>query len=403
MNPPPPKRPPRNFRPEPFAYHEEVELRIDTLTNMGQGLGRIDGWVVMVAFALPGERVRARVFHNHKGHSEADLVALLEPSPHRVEPPCPYFGECGGCQYQNLAYAEQLAWKQRQVGELLRHMAKIEHPVEPVIASPREYGYRSKITPHFDKPRGGEIGPIGFLRAGSRGRLVDIERCAIAADEINAALGKVRGSVRARAASYKKGATLLLRRGSDGGVATNPNEPVKERAGGIEFEFLAGAFFQNNPFILDAFAGYVREQAAASGARYLVDAYCGSGLFALACAGAFEQVAGVEVSEAAVDWAKRNAASNAIANCRFVAGKAEAIFAGIEFPGAERGDHRPAAQGLRRSLPPAALRLPPQNGRLCLVQPSTQMRDLTLCRPSATGSTASSHSTSSRRRNTSNA
>src|SRR6185503_15427526 len=119
-----------------------------------------------VPFALPGELVRARVYRNDSNFSEADLVSVLRPSPHRVEPPCPLFGDCGGCQYQQLVYDEQLAWKRRQVGELLRHMAKVEFPVAPVIPSPREYGYRSKITPHFEPDRDGRIGPIGFLRQG---------------------------------------------------------------------------------------------------------------------------------------------------------------------------------------------------------------------------------------------
>ena len=130
-------RPPAKFNPVPFAYHQEIELVIDSLTNLGQGIGRHDGWVVFVPFALPGERVRARVFRNHKGHSEADLVEVLEPSPHRVAPVCRLFGTCGGCQYQNLDYAEQLRWKREQVAGLLKHMAGIEHPVEPVVPSPR--------------------------------------------------------------------------------------------------------------------------------------------------------------------------------------------------------------------------------------------------------------------------
>ena len=79
-------RPPRKFHPHPFAYHQEIELEITTLTNMGQGLGRIDGWVVMVPYALPGEWIRARVYRNDKNFSEADLVGVLRPSPHRVEP-----------------------------------------------------------------------------------------------------------------------------------------------------------------------------------------------------------------------------------------------------------------------------------------------------------------------------
>ena len=117
----------KKYNDKPFGYHQEIELTISTLTNLGQGLGRValegaEGdrkWVVMVPFALPGERVRARVFRNHANFSEADLIEVIESSPHRVEPRCPLFGRCGGCQYQNLSYGEQLDWKRRQVAELL--------------------------------------------------------------------------------------------------------------------------------------------------------------------------------------------------------------------------------------------------------------------------------------------
>ena len=149
----------KKFNDQPFAYHQEIDLEISTLTNLGLGLGRVlEGWVVMVPFTLPGERVRARVFRNNRNYSEADLVEILAPSPHRVAPRCPIYGKCGGCQYQHLSYPEQLAWKRRQVAELLEHLAGISFPVEPVIGSPREFGYRSKITPHFN------------IRAGTRRR-----------------------------------------------------------------------------------------------------------------------------------------------------------------------------------------------------------------------------------------
>jgi len=105
----------KTFNDQPFAYHQIVELEISTLTNLGSGLGRLAlpgeaeaKWVVMVPFTLPGELVRARVFRNHKNFSEADLIEVLTPSPHRVAPECPLFGRCGGCQYQHLAYQEQL-------------------------------------------------------------------------------------------------------------------------------------------------------------------------------------------------------------------------------------------------------------------------------------------------------
>jgi tRNA/tmRNA/rRNA uracil-C5-methylase (TrmA/RlmC/RlmD family) len=327
------RRPSKKFVPTPFEYHQEIELRIDTLTNLGHGLGRIDGWVVIVPFALAGELVIASVHRNYKNYSEADLVRVVEPSPHRIAPRCSLFGRCGGCQYQNLAYSEQLVWKKQQVAELLRHMARIEFDVEDVIASPQLFGYRSKITPHFEAPTNGSIGDIGFLEAGSRFRIVDVPRCEIAMPELNEALTVRRADVLANASRYKKGATILLR-ASQGGVLSDSTQLAVEEVRGVRFEFQAGDFFQNNPFILPAFVQHVSSEATAGGARNLVDAYCGSGLFALSCASHFDQVTGIEISESAVAKANHNAQINAITNARFVAGSSEEIFKGITYDAA---------------------------------------------------------------------
>jgi 23S rRNA (uracil1939-C5)-methyltransferase/tRNA (uracil-5-)-methyltransferase len=496
----------KKFNDQPFAYRQEIELEIVTLTNLGLGLGRVAlprtnessgfrvssfglvdapnsgnpepgtrnaelgaqnpelpapagaGWVVMVPFALPGELVRVRVYRNHKNFSEADLLAVLRPSPHRVAPRCVLFGRCGGCQYQHLAHAEQLQWKQRQVAELLEHMAGVVFPVAPVIASPREFGYRSKITPHFDAPRAAkssgfrvpgselsdelspmppalnpklgtrnpepgilnpepgtlnpELGtrnsaapappfPIGFLRQGARFEIVDVPRCEIATEAINVRLGEVRAEVKARAlrGEYKRGATLLLREAS-GVVTTDFDAVITETIAGaglveaglpgstppattaptsapLQLHFLARDFFQNNPFILPAFAGYVRTQAAASGARFLVDAYCGSGLFALSAAPAFERVAGIEISETAVQFARQNAAANGIANATFQAGDAAAIFAGLTLPPGETVVViDPPRKGCDESFLQQLFAYGPRAVVYVSCDPATQMRDL---------------------------
>ncbi len=325
------KQAPRKFVPTPFEYHEEVELTIDALSNMGVGVGRIDDWVVFVPACLPGERVKARIFRNEKNCSHADLVEVLAPSEHRVKPLCPVYGYCGGCQYQHLDYASQLEWKRAQVADLLRLQAGLELPVLAPVPSPKVYGYRSKITPHFQKPKGDKMGHIGFLRAGTRSELCDITQCPIAMDELNEALPIVRRNVQAAAAQYKKGATLLMRV-SEGTVITNNNAVCTEHVGDLAFNFLAGDFFQNNPYILPDFTSYVARQAVATGARYLVDAYCGSGLFALSLASSFERVLGVEVSETSADWARANARSNGIEHAEFLAASAEAIFERVDFP-----------------------------------------------------------------------
>ncbi len=371
-------RPPKKFVPVPFEYHQEVQLTIDSLTNLGAGIGRVDGWVIFVPFALPGEKVKARIHRNDKNCSHADLVEVVTPSPDRVTPPCPLFGECGGCQYQHLDYQKQLAWKTRQVGELMQHMAGIVSPVNPCMTTDQIWHYRSKITPHFDGPRNGEIGAIGFLANGMRSRLVDVPECLIAMNEINAALPGIRAGIRAKALTFKRGSTVLIR-ATGNGVETNFKATATEHVGNLTFRFLAGDFFQNNPFILPEFTGYVARQAVADGARFLVDAYCGSGLFALTLARHFEKVAGVEVSETSCAWARENATANRITNTVFLTASAEHIFAEIEFPAAETAVViDPPRKGCTPEFIGQLLAFSPARVVYVSCDPATQVRDLKL-------------------------
>ncbi|NLT70994.1 MAG: class I SAM-dependent RNA methyltransferase [Verrucomicrobiaceae bacterium] len=375
--------PPR-FIPTPFSYHEELEIEIGSLSNLGKGVGRVDDWVVFVSHALPGERVRARVFRNHASFSEADLVSVIRPGPDRVEPQCPLFGQCGGCQYQNLSYPAQLEWKRGQVTELLRRMAGIDFPVSPVHPSPLTYGYRSKITPHFQKPKNGRIEAIGFLLEGRRQQVLDVPRCPIASETINAKLTEVRREVVQNARSYKKGATLLLRDSLHGYVCTDPTEMCEQEVGALTLSFHAGEFFQNNPHILPAFAAHVKSEALATsvgegndGVAYLVDAYCGSGLFCLTAADGFEEAVGIEISESSIDWARRNADRNGITNCRFVHGDATDIFAEVRFPPAKTAVViDPPRKGSSPEFLDQLIAFGPRRVVYVSCNPATQVRDL---------------------------
>ncbi|MBL9178205.1 MAG: class I SAM-dependent RNA methyltransferase [Verrucomicrobiaceae bacterium] len=370
--------PPKKFVPHPFAYHQQLDVRIDNLTNEGAGVARVDGWVVFVPFTLAGEFVRCRVFRNHKNFSEADLVEVLEPAPNRVTPQCTLFGQCGGCQYQHLAYEEQLRSKQRQVAELLKHMARIGHPVCEVIPSPVQYGYRSKITPHFHRPKGGGIGAIGFLRARTRNAMVDVGQCPIAMPELNAQLAAVREHARANSDAFKNGATLLMRAAKNG-VLTRNDEIAVEDVGGVRFEFQAGDFFQNNPFILPRFVRHAIDEAKATGAKYLVDAYCGSGLFAVCGAHDFEQVIGVEISESAVKKATHNAGLNGLTNCRFIAADAQHVFEDVQHPGSDTVVLiDPPRAGCSPEFLQQLFAFGPKGVVYVSCNPATQMRDLVL-------------------------
>jgi 23S rRNA (uracil1939-C5)-methyltransferase/tRNA (uracil-5-)-methyltransferase len=367
---------PRKFKAEPYEWHEVVELKIEALSNLGAGIAKPGGWVVFVPFTLPGEKIRAKVWRNEANCSHADLVEILEPSRDRIEPYCPHFATCGGCQYQHLPYEKQLEWKTRQVKELLLHMVGIAADVNPTIPSPKQWGYRSKITPHFQRPKPGEEFPIGFLEFNRRTRLVDVHNCPIAMDGINEALQPVRDDVKRRAAEYKKGATLLLRATEDR-VETNHRAPVSEKVGNLKFNFLAGDFFQNNPFILDSFTRHAAEQAKGPNQKYLLDAYCGSGLFGLTLAKNFEQVVGIELSETSADWARRNAKTNGIKNASFIASSAEDIFADITFlPEQTSVLIDPPRKGCSVDFLNQLFAFGPSRVVYVSCNPATQMRDL---------------------------
>jgi 23S rRNA (uracil1939-C5)-methyltransferase/tRNA (uracil-5-)-methyltransferase len=222
--------------------------------------------------------------------------------------------------------------------------------------------------------------PIGFLRQGTRFDLLDVPQCPIATAPINERLTGLRAEILAKAAAgdYKRGATVLLR-DAGGVVTTDYDQIITEDVAGLKLRFLARDFFQNNPFILPAFTRYVREQAAAAGARFLVDAYCGSGLFALSSATAFERVAGIEISESSVVFARQNATANGIANATFQAGDASAIFAGLTFPAADTiVVIDPPRKGCDESFLQQLFTFGPRGVVYVSCDPATQMRDLKL-------------------------
>lgn len=209
----------------------------------------------------------------------------------------------------------------------------IETEVRPCIGSPLQYGYRSKLTPHYQAERGGVLGAVGFEKSNSRA-LLDVQFCPIASPAINAAFPEARSALALDPKRLKRGGTLLLR-DVGGQVVTDMRARAVETVCGLQFEFVAGEFFQNNPHILPLMVGHALDAAAQPGIRYLVDAYCGVGVFGLCGAGRFERFLGVEVSEVAVHLAAANAERNGIENGQFLHGSAEAIFAEVDFPAAE--------------------------------------------------------------------
>jgi 23S rRNA (uracil1939-C5)-methyltransferase len=245
--------------------HEAFELTIRSVAFGGDGVARLpDGRVVFVPFTLPGERVRARVVPQHRRLARARVEAVLEAPPGRVDPPCPYFQHCGGCQYQHASYPAELACKQAQVGEVLQRIGGVDPSrILPVIPSPEPYGYRNRITLHQHHGR------IGFLALDNR-TVIDIQQCLLAGPEVREQMDRLRA---ARPPFTRR--TLFSR-----------NVP-------------GPGFFQNNRFLLDRLQQLVAD-ALRPGGPMLIEGYAGTGWLSRAAAPCFEKILGVESDARAV-------------------------------------------------------------------------------------------------------
>src|ERR1044072_7396199 len=161
-----------------------MEVTVERILPGGLGLAHAEGKTVMVALAAPGDRLRVRVEREKGTVSFASIVEVLEPSPDRVEPPCPYFGRCGGCDFQQMNYPAQLAAKVEIIKDCLHRIAKIESiPEFAITPAPNEWHYRARAQWQYD----GERKRLGYFESGSR-RVCDVAECAVLVPELQETL-----------------------------------------------------------------------------------------------------------------------------------------------------------------------------------------------------------------------
>src|SRR5919198_79389 len=130
----------------PVQKGQELELTVESLAYGGNGVARLNGFVVFVRRGLPGDTVRARVTKVKRNHAEALAVEVVRPGPERVEAPCAHYPACGGCRFQDLAYDAQVAAKEAQVADALRRIGGIEEPpLEPIVPAEETFHYRNKL------------------------------------------------------------------------------------------------------------------------------------------------------------------------------------------------------------------------------------------------------------------
>ncbi len=360
--------------PVPVRRDQELELSIDSLAYGGNGVARLDGFVVFVRRGLPGDRVRARVTKVQRRHAEALATEVLAPGPQRVDAPCAHYPACCGCRFQDLAYESQVAAKEQWVRDSLQRLAGLaDPPLEPILPAVERFGYRNKMEYSFAQLPDGPT--LGLHKAGRWDEVLEIERCWLASDLGNAIRNRVREWAREeRLQAYDQAAHegylrhLVVREGRNTGqalvqlvtargerfdrerlievlreipqvrsihwsvnrgVAEVTNLPtellwgedaIEEEIGGLRFRVRPNAFLQTNTEMAERLYGLARDFAALGGGETVYDLYCGIGTIGLALASSALTVWGIEISEESVACAIENAELNGIGNAAFFAG-----------------------------------------------------------------------------------
>ena len=299
-----------------------LEVEIERILPGGYGLAHSAGHTVFVSLAAPGDRVRVRVERQQGNVLFASIDEILVASPDRVEPPCPYFGRCGGCDFQQLTYEKQLAAKAEIIRDCLHRLARIEDVPEIVVTpSPRDWRYRLRAMWQIDRNEQ----TIGYYERGSR-RVCDVANCAVLAPQLETTLERVRATDWQEFPPDLKHLDVVA---GDNGVSLAPAFAEFETAE-LElkirdeiYNYSAAAFFQINPGLLAPLIQFALGDASGEAA---IDLYCGVGLFTLPLARRFAQVTGVEGNPVAVGFARRNLQRAGLENVRVVnAGVAEWI------------------------------------------------------------------------------
>jgi 23S rRNA (uracil1939-C5)-methyltransferase len=358
----------------PVQRNEELELDVESLAYGGNGVARLNGYVVFVRRGLPGDRVRARVTKVKRNFAEALVTEVVTPGPRHVDAPCSHYPACGGCRFQDLAYEAQLEQKAAWVRDSLVRLGKVEEPpLEEIVGALDVFNYRNKVEYSFTRTPSGPA--LGFHKAGRWDEVLEIEKCWLTTELGNALRQAVRDWARGeRLEAYSQEDQsgylrhLVVREGRNTGQAlvqlvTAPGErferehfvdvlrqfpevrsihwsvnetpaevthlptellwgeeAIEEELLGLRFRVRPGAFLQTNTRMAERLYELALEYAALSGGETVWDLYCGIGTIGLCMASRALTVWGVEVVEESVACALENADLNGITNAAFFAG-----------------------------------------------------------------------------------
>ncbi len=321
----------------------DLRVKIDKLSYGGAGIGTADGKIVFVKRGLPGDVVEVEIIKDKKNFSLARVKSIITPSVGRVEPGCPVFGRCGGCQWQDLEYKTQLAEKHKIVRESVERLGGIkETEIHPVVPSPDVYGYRSRIVLSVLKK--GKGFSVCFFEEGSE-RKIPIESCPVANDRINECIERVSqffthgnslpghpDKVYIASGDEKTGITISFRNKRN--KSKRNFDPVsmvitgrKETEIGLTTHgkilfSVPSLFMQSNIKVSRLMADTLLDWTESSGAQYVLDLFCGFGNFTIPVAGHVHSITGVDSNRLATKYAHKNSSLNGVTNAEFITDEA---------------------------------------------------------------------------------
>ncbi len=355
---------------------DELTVRIIKIVPNGLGLGFAENLTVFVSLAAAGDELRVRISQIKGKTAFAEIVEILEPSKDRIEPPCVYFGRCGGCDFQHLNYEAQLNAKIGIIKDSLSRIGKIDFQDIKIIASPKEFGYRARVAWHADTREK----KVGYFRRASHS-IIDVENCPILTDELQKTLIELRGEIEWESFWAEKIEIEAANVGEDVSIYSSeliePTQELMFSAFGEKYFYDANTFFQGNPFLIESL---IDEALRDVSGKFALDLYCGVGLFTLPLARKFEKVVGIESGEKAVEFARKNIEHARLENINiFEENVSENLESNLPTESSNAVDFillDPPRSGTEKEVIENILKIAPNEISYVSCEPSTLARDL---------------------------
>jgi len=359
-----------------YTKGDVIEAKIEKIVPRGLGLAYAEKLTVFVPLAAAGDVVQIKIRDLKKRIAFADIVEIQKPGPKRIAAPCPYYGVCGGCDFQHLSYDAQLEAKSGIIRDCLHRIGKIEYDGDiPVIASPQQFEYRSRARWHVDR----EKQKIGYFARDSHD-VIDISVCPILTPGMQSTLENLRSNMDWRML-WSETSEIEAVSGEDGSISTysrelpEPAAEISVELAGETYAYTAETFFQANRFLVEQLIA-TAVGGASGGTAF--DLYCGVGLFALPLARHFKKVIGVEENSTAIGFGQKNAKKAGLQNLDLLNKSVEYFLANNKTKQIDFCLIDPPRSGTAKSVIPRLAELRPQHISYVSCEPSILARDLRL-------------------------